>query len=97
MSAQVVVQSMYLLVARYDAGKAARFMLDFRLEESCTMNRCIVLINRYWRDVLAQSPHDTSEARTYLVDDCCVEEWLGLFERGVIPVLVTSVSPCKPQ
>lgn len=90
MSAHVAVQSVYLLLSKYNIGVAAQFMLDFKLESDCTLERAIILLNRHWRDVLAQRPYDTLQVRTYLVDDCSLPEWLRLFERGVLPTLVAA-------
>lgn len=96
MSATVALQSIFLLVARYNMAAAARFMIDIELEDNCTLERAIVLINRYWRDNLARCQRDTMDARTYLIDDCSFEDWLSLFERGVIPELLISDRPCHP-
>lgn len=92
MSAHVAVQTVFLTLSRYDSVLATNFMLQFQLEDGCTLERAIVLLNRHWRDVLGQQPRNTMEARSFLVDACSLPEWVSLFERGVIPELLNHAS-----
>ncbi len=73
-----------LLIAHQSAALSA-FETQCVLPHPCTDAEAIGLINQFWRDLLGRQPRDTMEARSYLLDECCPEEWLSLFERGVLP------------
>lgn len=88
MSAMLAVQTVFQTLSRHDSSLAAYFMLEFRLEDGCSLERAIVLLNRYWRDYLGRLPNNTMDARTYLVDECTLPEWIRLFETGVLPVVL---------
>ncbi len=88
MHANAATQAMYLLLSRYSVIAAVKFWNECHVPFGCDAARAVVLINRYWRDVLGAQDHCTREARSYLIDDCPFHEWLSLFERGVIPEIV---------
>ncbi len=93
MKAEHVPDAVFMLVSRVDTLAAGRFRMEFQLEEECDIRRAMVLVNRYWRDYLARLPSDTMHARSFLLDDAPFNEWLSLFERGILPELDRHVCP----
>lgn len=94
MNAQAIIDSVVTLVRPLDYHAAMRFQETIQLPVQCDEALAVRMLNRYWRDVLMGLAIDTHEARSYLVDDCPLHEWLGLFERGVLPVLRFSKIQC---
>ncbi len=82
--------AVYSLLSRHCVVEASRFLIEFKGEPGCTIDREMVLINRYWRDALSRRECDSMEARSYLVDGCVFEEWVSLFERGVVGLILRS-------
>lgn len=46
------------------------------------------LINRFWHHEIGQYNEDTLRVRHCLIDQGSVEDWLRLFEQGVIPCIL---------
>lgn len=81
-------QVVHSLLTKHSPTAADSFQSDCQVGVKASESDSIAVINQYFRDVLGAKPRDTMEARTYLVDDCCLKEWLSLLERGVIPEVV---------
>lgn len=51
------------------------------------------LINRYWREILGLMQEDTLQERQCLIDQGPIDDWLRLFEQGVIPCVMRNIQP----
>lgn len=51
------------------------------------------LINRYWRELLGLLPENTLQVRQCLIDQGPIDDWLRLFEQGVIPCVMRNIQP----
>ncbi len=51
------------------------------------------LINRYWREVVGMYPENTLHVRQCLIDHGSIDDWLRLFEQGVIPCVMRNIQP----
>ena len=51
------------------------------------------LINRYWRENIGLLPENTLQVRQCLIDQGPIEDWLRLFEQGVIPCVMRNIQP----
>lgn len=51
------------------------------------------LINRYWRDIIGLFPENTLQVRQCLIDSGSFDDWLRLFETGVIPCVIRNIQP----
>lgn len=51
------------------------------------------LINRYWRDTIGLFSENTLQVRQCLIDSGSFEDWLRLFETGVIPCVIRNIQP----
>ncbi len=51
------------------------------------------LINRYWRDVIGLYNESTLDVRQCLIDHGSIDDWLRLFEQGVIPCIIRNTQP----
>lgn len=56
--------------------------------ESEDVNIQRFLINRYWREVIGMYPENTLSVRECLIDTGHIEDWIRLFETGVIPCIL---------
>lgn len=55
------------------------------------------LINRYWRETLGLYKENTLQVRQCLIDSGSFEDWLRLFEQGVIPCVLRNTLPKMPS
>ena len=51
------------------------------------------LINRYWRQEIGLYNENTIAIRQYLIDQGSINDWLRLFEQGVIPCVIRNIQP----
>ncbi len=51
------------------------------------------LINRFWREFIGLMPENTFQIRQCLIDQGPIDDWLRLFEQGVIPCVMRNIQP----
>lgn len=85
MKGSQIKEAVYQLLITKNCAVAPYFMDTCQVPSESTERVAISIINQFWRDLLGRQPHDTMEARSFLVDDCNFNEWLSLLERGILP------------
>lgn len=82
---------------RDSGGKreAAIFAAFDPTKKTDSVNMQIFALNRYWRRELGLIGVSTIDAREALLDDCTYKVWRALFERNVLPVILSNHLPGK--
>lgn len=89
-STNPVTVGVYAVLAGMDVSCAWRFVQSYCEPESYNLNDHIREVNKYWREQLANVRMvDTMSARSNLIDQVELQDWLRLFGQFVAPVVVS--------
>lgn len=84
MVSNTTLQAVCDLLQKHNSTYVETLIATCRIDDGLSVGESIAIINQHFRDLLGAKPRNTMEARSYLVDDCSLTEWLSLLERGVI-------------